>query len=262
MIVQYASDLHLDFAANLRYVLGGGIRPEGDVLVLAGDVVNLFELERFADFWDWCAKNWRQTIFVPGNHDYYGIWREGSKLPRPRRFAIRPNVSCCSNAVVRLGATDFVCSTLWSRVSPEQTREVGRLLLDFQAITLGDRPLTVADYNGFFEASWRFVRQAVADCDEARKRTQAAGDIVVVTHHVPTFAAVADYRKDSPVGTGFTTELGDWIADSPVKAWIYGHSHDSVEVTVGKTRVLSNQLGYLKMKEGRDFAAAKTLECA
>ena len=66
MIVQYASDLHLEFEVNRRVVLEGGIKPAGDVLVLAGDVANLFALSSYDAFWDWCAKNWAQTIFVPG----------------------------------------------------------------------------------------------------------------------------------------------------------------------------------------------------
>ena len=40
MIIQYASDLHLERSANFRHVMQGGIAPAGDVLVLAGDVAN------------------------------------------------------------------------------------------------------------------------------------------------------------------------------------------------------------------------------
>lgn len=268
MIVQYASDLHLEFEVNRRFVLEGGIKPAGDVLVLAGDVANLFALSSYDAFWDWCAKNWAQTIFVPGNHDYYGAWPSREAMLGPLRLAIRPNVHCCLNTVMRLENVDFVCSTLWSRVSPEETLQVQSLLLDFKEIAVEERLLTVADYNALFESSWRFVQKAVGDCaregrekEEKGEKGGVAHDIVVVTHHVPTFAAVADYRLDSPVGTGFTTELSSWIAESPVSTWIYGHSHDSVEVEINRTQVRSNQLGYLKFKEGRGFKASKTFIC-
>ena len=247
MIVQYASDLHLEFEVNRRFVLEGCIKPAGDVLVLAGDVANLFALSSYDAFWDWCAKNWAQTIFVPGNHDYYGAWPSREAMLGPLRLAIRPNVHCCLNTVMRLENVDFVCSTLWSRVAPEQVQKEEALKLDFKEIAVGDKLLTVADC----ERQGRFSAGKVG----------AAHDIIGVTHHVPTFAAVADYRLDSPVGTGFTTELSNWIAESPVSTWIYGHSHDSVEVEINRTQVRSNQLGYLKFKEGRGFKASKTFTC-
>ena len=99
MIIQYASDLHLVFPQNYQYVTTKGLLPEGDVLVLAGDVADLFYLYRYDAFWDWCEEHFNHTIFVPGNHDYYGVWESKKELIGPLKVKIRDNVLCCNNAV-------------------------------------------------------------------------------------------------------------------------------------------------------------------
>lgn len=74
MRIQYASDLHLTFGRNFQYVLSGGIKPEGDVFGLAGDIAKIQHLERYDAFLDWCSEHFKETNFVPGNHDWYGCW--------------------------------------------------------------------------------------------------------------------------------------------------------------------------------------------
>ncbi len=46
-----------------------------------------------------------------------------------------------------------------------------------------------------------------------------------------------------------TVELGDFIANSDIDYWIYGHSHRNIDAEIGKTKVLSNQLGYIHQDE-------------
>ena len=165
------------------------------------------------------------------------------------KVKIRDNVLCCNNSVVRIDNIDFICSTLWSKVPPEATIAVGSGLLDFRAIYFGDQRITVSDYNELHAAAFAFVQKSIEESQAGKK--------IVVTHHVPSFVAITDYFRDSPLASGFTTELGNWIANANIDYWIYGHSHRSIETMIGQTKLLSNQLDYLSMGEGEGFVTNK-----
>lgn len=76
-----------------------------------------------------------------------------------------------------------------------------------------------------------------------------AKHVAVVTHHLPTLAVVASQHKGSVLNSAFATELGDFIVNSRIDYWIYGHSHTNIDSTIGNTRIVSNQLGYVYSKE-------------
>lgn len=250
MIIQYASDLHLEFQLNRRFVFNNGIKPEGDCLILAGDIANLFKLDHYSNFWDWCSENYDLTVMVPGNHDYYGCWGSREELTKPFKREIRSNVFCCNNTVIRLRNVDIICSTLWSEIKPEYAFAVAKGLLDFRAISIGNSPMMVEDYQWIHKESLCFVQRAV--------QTSPAEQIIVVTHHLPSHAVLADVFEGSVLNSGFVTELGNWIADSSIGYWIYGHSHVSIEQTIGNTRLLSNQLGYIAYGEGERYQSDKS----
>ena len=250
MIIQYASDLHLEFQLNRRFVFNNGIKPEGDCLILAGDIANLFKLDHYSNFWDWCSENYDLTVMVPGNHDYYGCWGSREELTKPFKREIRSNVFFFFFTVIRLRNVDIICSTLWSEIKPEYAFAVAKGLLDFRAISIGNSPMMVEDYQWIHKESLCFVQRAV--------QTSPAEQIIVVTHHLPSHAVLADVFEGSVLNSGFVTELGNWIADSSIGYWIYGHSHVSIEQTIGNTRLLSNQLGYIAYGEGERYQSDKS----
>ena len=118
MKIQYMSDLHMEFRKN-RELLKKEIvvEPTGDILLVAGDCMYLNDiiLPKLR-FWKWAEENYRQVLIVPGNHEYYqnyDITSHGDSWQRE----IAPNISYYYNKVVRIDDTDFILSTLWSRIS-------------------------------------------------------------------------------------------------------------------------------------------------
>lgn len=249
MIFQYASDLHLSYRGNAGFVRRT-LAAAGDVLLLAGDVADIQDPERHAGFWDWCEDNFKLTVFVPGNHDYYGSWKDLNELKRPMRLEIRPNVLCCNNTTVTVGSLDILCSTLWSAILPEQADAAAVSMPDFREILVGGKDFSVEDSVELHQAALSFLKNAL--------ETSRASDIVVVTHHLPTYRVVNPKYASINTSSAFASELGDWIEASRIVYWLYGHSHDSIEAMVGGTRLVSNQLGYLKRPEAPHFCPDKS----
>jgi hypothetical protein len=67
---------------------------------------------------------------------------------------------------------------------------------------------------------------------------------VVVTHHLPSQRCVAPQWAGHPLNPFFVCELDALIQERRPAIWIHGHTHDSVDVRVGETRILCNPFGY------------------
>ncbi len=76
---------------------------------------------------------------------------------------------------------------------------------------------------------------------------------VVVTHHVPSFQLSSPEFEGSSSNGAFNVELEDYIKESGINYWIYGHSHRNIDKTIGSTQCLSNQLGYVFAGEHQTF---------
>ena len=70
-----------------------------------------------------------------------------------------------------------------------------------------------------------------------------------VTGDILALAGVTPHHKKSPLNTAFAVDLHDYIADSRIDVWIYGHSHTNIDTEINRTKVIYNQLGYVQRGE-------------
>ncbi|MES1222645.1 MAG: metallophosphoesterase [Bacteroidota bacterium] len=251
MKIQYCSDLHLEFKENKQYLSENPIKPVGNVLVLAGDIVPFALMKKHDAFFDYVADHFETTYWVPGNHEYYHF--DLADKCGSFQEKIRSNVLLINNMAVDHDDVRFVFSTLWSHISPIHQLDIQRGMYDFHVIKHKDLTFTAHDYNEQHEACLAFL-----DKELSIKKTKKT---VVVTHHVPTFMNYPAKYRGSVLNEAFAVELYDTIEPSDVAYWIYGHHHQSIpEFVIGTTRLINNQLGYVKYNEHEPFDSSAMIE--
>lgn len=253
MRIQYASDLHLEFAENSSYLKHNPLEVVGDVLILAGDIGYIGD-DNYSKhpFWEWASQNYKQVIVIPGNHEFYKQF-DLDKLYNGWSFKIRENVTCYYNAVIPIGDDiEIITTTLWAHISLQDAYRVESCISDFRRIRCGTELLDFNRFNNEHYRCFHFLKDAV--------KHSKAKHIIVATHHVPSFELMSPEFKGSDLNGAFTVELGDFIASSPIEYWIYGHSHRNIDKVIGNTKCVCNQLGYVFGNEHTTFDRAKCIK--
>jgi len=76
----------------------------------------------------------------------------------------------------------------------------------------------------------------------------------VVSHHSPSPRSVPDRFRDDPLSPAFSSDLESLILRHQPDLWIHGHTHDSFDYTIGRTRVICNPKGY-SYEHNHEFVA-------
>jgi predicted phosphohydrolase len=251
MKFQYCSDLHLEFPVNKKYLMANPIKPEGEILLLAGDIIPFTEIEKENDFFNFVSDSFEHTFWIPGNHEYYRSdisERTGSFQER-----IRSNVSLLNNTAIEHKGIRFLFSTLWSKINPALEFVILKSMADFRLIKSNGKRITVDDFDQLHEDCRAFLTKELSIANNQRT--------IAITHHIPTFFNYPEKYRYSELNTAFATELFDLIEPSNVDYWIFGHSHEMVpDFKIGKTTLTTNQLGYVDYGEHLNFRDNRLFE--
>jgi predicted phosphodiesterase len=254
------SDLHVEVAPFAT------LRPDADLIVLAGDIHNGAPAVRWArgTFPD------RPIVQIAGNHEFYdGEYH--AVLAELRAAAAAEGVHFLENEACVVAGVRFLGCTLWTdhRVLEAPGRQPGmsaaqamaasrRANPDFSAIRIAQPPraFTPEDAAVLHETSKAWLAGALDQ--------RFDGPTVVVTHHLPSWRSVNPLYASSPSNAAFVSELDSLVERADL--WIHGHTHASCAYAVGRSRVRCNPRGYPRTSaepfvfENPDFDAGLVIE--
>ena len=249
MVVQYASDLHLERPPNAEYLLDHPIEVAGEVLVLAGDITSLNhyktrKLEK--QLFKTLSRQFAQVYYVPGNHEFHRSL-DARLLDIPLHEALLPNVFLLHNTTRTYGGVRFAFSTLWSHIDQQNEFALTHGMPDFQLINYRGNRLRPAIYSRDLHGPSRAFLQA----ELARP---VAPPTVVVTHYLPSLQCVHRRHAGSVLEQGFANDLDALILATQPAYWIYGHSHaNQPPIQIGQTQLLTNMMGYYLSTENNTY---------
>ena len=228
MRIQLLSDLHFEFHQDSGRSFVESLDPDGvDVLVLAGDVAVGEDLPEALELI--CSRfSGSSVIYVHGNHEFYHSSRGRVHQLTMQALGNNPNLVWLDKTGVKLGGIRFWGAPLWFPLTVTDP-SLKQMLSDFSEIE--DFESWVYREN---QAATEFLHDHVGQGD------------IVVTHHLPSHLCVSPQYKGNALTPFFVSDMTPFILKRQPRLWLHGHTHDSRDVTIGKTRLLCNPFGYAR----------------
>lgn len=208
--LQYVSDVHVD--ANKVIPI---IEPVSDTLAICGDVGHPYS-PYFSEFMEYCSRNFKNVLFVPGNHD-------------------------------------FDCSPKFDKEKVEKyTHELKTICKKYGVHYMNQN---VVDINNITIAGTTLWSNAIGYDNEQHKHevdwlkgmiNNTKNNMAVITHFVPSFKLIVHpFDKYPKYRTSwFASDLDHMICD-PVSAWLCGHSHSKIETRINNVYCGVNAFGHI-----------------
>lgn len=229
------SDLHLEFKHGWTF-------PDdvtGDLLILAGDIITFGDYSPLEKL----LKNWsKPVLYVAGNHEYYTQTPMDQETQDFKVWLSEtlPQVTLLMDEHISISGVNFFGGTMWTDFgcqNPLAMDHARRNMNDFRLIRNSERQIftpqdTISLHQNFIDGLIAWFKQ------------EMTGPRIVISHHAPVINPNTQYR-DSPLQPAFNSlDMIEIIEEHQPDFWIYGHTHECDDQTIGRTRIISNQLGY------------------
>ena len=260
MLLRPFSDIHTEFWQDNRLSVLSQIIPsmpldKDTIAIVAGDTGLAHRPETWHEILELLGKQFLAVICIEGNHFYYKNDYLGRITELRKMFPLPENVHFLENESVAIGGILFVGATLWTDFDGNdifKMQQARMSMNDFNLIRNPDGSLLhPEDTVQLFMESKRFIFDTLEKAAERK---------VVVTHHgISPLSIHEKYRGDS-LNYAFMTDLSNEIIDHGPDIWVHGHTHNSFDYTLGKTRVIVNPYGYKDVEVNPEYDRKMLIE--
>jgi hypothetical protein len=221
------------------------------VLLLAGDIGVGESPGTYCEFLCETSERFKAVVYVPGNHEYYGgdlatTWdymHNEIHTHSHRYYKSRlGNLHMLNDTTVFIDDTLFIGATLWTdfKLANEDAMDVARRYMnDFRRIKDRGKYFTTDQWLNEHRASRNYIFDALTN-----NSLDQEYNTVVVTHHGPSYKSTHYKYKGDMLNHCYNSDLEERIINAGPNLWVHGHIHNSMNYTVGSTRVVANPRGY------------------
>jgi predicted MPP superfamily phosphohydrolase len=250
--MQYISDIHLEMhKPKTGRSLAASIiaaRPVGVFcLLLAGDIGYGEGRTNFLAALQACTA-YRHVVYVLGNHEFYtrsrdkaGVWKCARKLEEQfPKLRVLENQMLTGADIPELGEHRLLGTTLWSPITDAAAAQLN----DFVHIkTSGHLRMVPREYRALHDKAVAWLTANIKEGD------------IVLTHHLPSEVLVDTARHGTELISAYAGHLDALVRDARPSHWVFGHSHNAGDFTLGVTRMHTNCLGYASERTGSSLGA-------
>lgn len=238
------SDLHTEFisGSQVKSFLDPMLQSDAECVVLAGDIASgRTNVKQVLGIF---AKVYPHVIYVAGNHEYYG-----SSLEKFNTLNSLPsNVHFLNPGCVQINDVKFIGASLWTnfRDNPLAMSAAYSMINDFRRI----KGFSPNQARKLFYRDMDFIKSSVTP-----------GKKVIVTHFLPAIECIHErFSHGGLINNYFANDLTDYIEHLSDTTWLFGHTHDSVDITIGTTNLHCNPYGYAYRDINPNFNSRKEIE--
>lgn len=229
------SDLHLEFKNPI-------LPPKesaADLLILAGDICVFKDLQPLDTF----LKDWNKpAIYIAGNHEYYTNKAMGKGDDALLEYikTKKPNLTFLRDEAYTLGDVEFFGGTMWTDLNngnPMDSIWVHSGMNDYKIIRNNNYQKIWPEYTRQLHAAYKSKLVAWLEKNKDKKR-------VVISHHAPVMNKNTRFGNSKLWSAYNSLDMIPVIEEHQPDLWCYGHTHESDDQMIGRTRIVSNPYGY------------------